>query len=117
MSDTREYAASVATETSRRRRRERAGRTAEHVAAVVLILKGYRILARRLQTHAGEIDIVAVRGRRLAFVEVKQRSDLGSARFAVTPRQQQRLQRAADAFVQRYSKYRSHDRGFDRFEV
>ena len=104
-------------ESSARRRRERAGRVAEILAACVLLMKGYRILARRLKTHAGEIDIVAVRGRRLAFVEVKQRSAFREAQQAVTSRQQDRLHRAADAFVQRYSKYRGHSRGFDRFEV
>ena len=53
--------------------RERRGRIAEWIAAAFLCLKGYRILARRYRSKLGEIDLIAVRGRRLAFVEVKRR--------------------------------------------
>jgi len=45
--------------------------SAESRAAMVLIAKDYRILARRFKTPAGEIDIVARRPRSLVFVEVK----------------------------------------------
>ncbi|MEL6298142.1 MAG: YraN family protein [Pseudomonadota bacterium] len=96
---------------------ERGGRTAEWLAAGVLLLKGYRILECRARTSAGEIDIVAVRGRRIAFVEVKRRPTLAHAATAVAPSQQARLHRAADAWVARYTRYRHHTRGFDRFEV
>jgi len=51
-----------------RRVRLRRGRVSEALAAAVLIAKGYRILGRRVRMRAGEIDIVAVRGHRLAFV-------------------------------------------------
>ena len=54
--------------------REQKGRVAEAIAAVVLMLKGYRILARRRRTPQGEIDLIAVRGRRLAFVRRKGRT-------------------------------------------
>jgi putative endonuclease len=46
--------------------RYRRGRISELVAAAVLLGKGYRILVRRCRTPYGEIDIVAVRGRRLS---------------------------------------------------
>ncbi len=59
-----------------RRRRYRRGWVSEHLAAVFLMAKGYRVLARRQKTPAGEIDLIAVRGRRLVFVEVKQRASL-----------------------------------------
>lgn len=57
--------------------RERMGRRAEMVAAWYLRIKGWRILARRVKNARGEVDIVARRGRMVAFVEVKyrQRSD------------------------------------------
>ena len=51
----------------------RLGLRAEMLAAMLLRLKGYRILAQRLKTPAGEIDMVARRGRSLAIVEVKAR--------------------------------------------
>ncbi len=78
-----------------RRRAERWGRYAEAAAALALLVKGYRPVARRLKTPAGEIDIVARRGRTLAIVEVKARATLDGAAFALGPRQQRRLARAA----------------------
>ena len=54
--------------------RYRRGRLSEWVAAAALLAKGYRILGRRVRTPYGEIDLIAVRGRRLAFVEVKRRA-------------------------------------------
>src|SRR6266566_1510804 len=57
-----------------RRAAFRRGLSAETRAAVLLVVKGYRILARRWQSPVGEIDIVARRRRVLIFVEVKARA-------------------------------------------
>jgi putative endonuclease len=105
----------VTTDAARARRvgRERAGRLAERIAAVALRLKGYRILARRVRTRVGELDLIAVRGRRLAFVEVKQRADLASATASLTARQTGRMHTAADAWLARHARYRDHELGFD----
>ena len=65
-----------------RRRNEQHGRNAETVAAWFLRLKGYRILARRVRTHVGEIDLIARHGDTLVFVEVKARRALDSAVIA-----------------------------------
>src|SRR5229473_2901128 len=65
----------------------RTGLSAEARAAVYLMAKGYRILAKRFRTPYGEIDIVARRRNLLAFVEVKARASLDEAAYAVTPRQ------------------------------
>ena len=62
-----------------RQGRERAGRFAETLAAWLLRLRGYRILARRYATPVGEIDLVARRGELLVFVEVKRRAGRGDA--------------------------------------
>ncbi len=59
--------------------RYRRGRLSEWMAAALLMAKGYRILGRRIRTPHGEIDLVAVRGSRLAFVEVKRRLTRGEA--------------------------------------
>ena len=77
------------------------GLWAESAAAWLLRLKGYRILARRWRSPLGEIDLVARRGRTLAFVEVKRRDARGLALDAVTPKQRQRIERAALLFLQR----------------
>jgi len=54
-----------------RRSAWRLGHWAETVCVAGLVLRGYRILARRLRYPVGEVDIVAQRGRTVAFVEVK----------------------------------------------
>jgi putative endonuclease len=57
----------------RRVRAYRSGLFAETIAPIMLRLNGHRIVARRYKTRVGEIDLVALKGRRLAFVEVKRR--------------------------------------------
>lgn len=97
----------------RRRRAETRGRVAETLAVLLLRLKGYRILARRLRLPAGEIDIVAARGRTLAFIEVKARGDLVAATWSVTPRQRRRLLGAAGQFMARDPRHGGADMRFD----
>ena len=70
---------------SRRRQAERKGRIAEICAAGLLLLKGYRILARRFKTPQGEVDLILRKRNALVCVEVKARADLGAALEAVTP--------------------------------
>ena len=80
---------------------------------LLLCLKGYRILARDFRVPMGEVDIVARHRQTLAFVEVKSRDTPAGGIFAVTPRQQQRIARAAAAFVGRHPHYRHHVQRFD----
>ena len=85
-----------------RHRAETWGRHAETLAALYLRLKGYRILARRVRTSAGEIDIVVRRGRQVAFVEVKARATLAEAATAIGPAAQKRLSRASNSLLGRF---------------
>jgi putative endonuclease len=78
-----------------RRRAFRRGHLAETAATWLLRCKGYRIVARRVRTPMGEIDIIARRGRTVAFVEVKERPRSEVALEAVSPRQARRLVGAA----------------------
>ena len=64
------------------------------VAALYLRAKGYRIIARNLQTPVGEIDIVARRGHLLVFVEVKYRNEVFGPEV-IANRQWQRIARTA----------------------
>lgn len=96
-----------------RRVRYQRGRRAEWLASLALRLRGYRILARREKTPLGEIDLVAVRGTRLAFIEVKQRATREAAEGAVTNAQRDRVRRAADLWLARNTRYQSHEIGFD----
>lgn len=97
--------------------RYRRGRFSELVAAALLLAKGYRILDRRCRTPYGELDLIAVRGRRLAFVEVKRRATRLDAEAALTPYQARRIVRAAAYWVSRHPRYRDHDRGLDAILV
>ncbi|NMJ43976.1 YraN family protein [Roseomonas sp. JC162] len=83
----------------RGRRAEAAGRGAEDVAAAALARDGWRVLARRTRTPAGELDLVAERDGLLAFVEVKARPSLTEAAFALGARQRMRLVAAAEWWV------------------
>ena len=86
--------------TQRGGRAWRQGHAAEWSAALWLMLKGYRILGFRLNSRAGEIDILARRGRVLAVVEVKRRATLEAALAALTPQQTARLVATAQQVVQ-----------------
>jgi putative endonuclease len=72
------------------------GRFAEQLAALWLMLRGWRILGFRLKTPQGEIDLLARRGRILAVVEVKSRTSIEAALASVHVTQQARLRRAGE---------------------
>jgi putative endonuclease len=98
---------------SDRRAAERRGRRAEALTAVHLVLTGWRILESRARTGAGEIDLVACRGKVLAFIEVKERARLDDAREALSPRQRQRLIRAGAVWRSRHDRFADHEVRFD----
>jgi putative endonuclease len=81
---------------------ERRGRRGEWVAILYLAMKGYRILGRRLRTPFGEVDIAAWKRGVLVIVEVKARASFAAGMYAVTPRAQQRIARAAQSLVGRW---------------
>lgn len=83
-----------------RRRAYRRGHRAEKLAALLLLLKGYRIVARRYSSPYGEIDLIARRGRSLVFVEVKARPTKREALESITSSQRQRIAAAARAYLQ-----------------
>ena len=89
------------------------GISAESRAAAFLIAKGYRILARRWRSRAGEIDIVARRRGLLVFVEVKARERFDDAAEAVLPRQQRRIVAAAEVWLAGHPDIGDTDIRFD----
>lgn len=97
----------------RRRQAERGGRRAELIAAWYLRLKFYRILARRYRTPVGEIDLIARRGRTIAFVEVKLRPSEAEALDAVRPAAARRIVKAAEYWVGAHPAAVHYDRRFD----
>ena len=91
----------------------RTGLSAENRAAAFLMAKGYRILAKRFRTPYGEIDLVARKRNLLVFVEVKARASLDEAAYAVTPRQQQRIIAAAQAWLMSHPEHAEFELRFD----
>jgi len=96
-----------------RRRRHRSGLNAETIVAALLIASGHRILARRFKTPVGEIDLIAVKAGRIAFVEVKRRSTSEDCEAAITPMLRHRVRRAANLWLARNPRFQRHDIGFD----
>jgi putative endonuclease len=91
----------------------RTGLSAEARAAIYLMAKGYRILAKRFRTPHGEIDLIAKRRNLVAFVEVKARATLDEAAFAVTPRQQSRIIDAAQGWLIAHPEHAELELRFD----
>jgi len=81
---------------------ERRGRGAETLACWFLRLKGWRIIARRARVPGGEVDIIARRGKTLAFVEVKARATEDAAAFALDEWRLRRVVVAAERLAPRY---------------
>ena len=87
-----------------RRQAEQGGRHAETIAAWWLRLKGWTILGRRVRIPLGEVDLVARRGKTLAFVEVKARASDAEADLALDEYRLRRVAAAAEALVPRYAR-------------
>ncbi len=85
-------------------RRQRLGRRAEELAATRLTTAGWELVERNARTRYGELDLVALDGRALVFVEVKAGRDgsvFGPERpvQSVTPDKQRRVRRLAAAWM------------------
>jgi len=77
----------------------RDGQRAELFACFLLMLKGYRILARRYRTPVGEIDIVAYKKKMVIAIEVKYRQSYIAAAESITLRQQRRIEQGISFFL------------------
>lgn len=96
----------------------RLGIRAEALCKILLIFKGYSIIAKRYKTPVGEIDLIAVRGDVLAFVEVKARPDMAQAAESISLWQRKRIARAAQYFCLRHGRrYARHHWRFDAMLV
>lgn len=83
------------------------GLWAEWVAALYMMLRGYRFRAWRYKTPVGEIDLVMSRGRQIVFVEVKARAKIDDGVGAIRTASYSRLQRAAEHYLTRYARGRT----------
>ena len=102
----------------RRQAAESHGRRSEILAALWLSCKFYRVLGRRVKTHLGELDLIAMSPRgAVCFVEVKARALEGAAAEAVTFRQRARIVRAAALYLGARPKLRHKAVRFDAILV
>ncbi len=92
---------------------EARGRHAEAQAADHWLSRGFRVLARRLRTGAGELDLVVADARTLVFVEVKSRGSFTAAAHAISARAQARLLEAASTALAQNPDWSRPDTRFD----
>jgi len=83
---------------------ETRGRKAERRAAWWLRLHGWRILGERLRVAAGEVDLVARRGRIVAFIEVKWRERPEDLDLAIDQYRLRRVAAAAEMLSARFAR-------------
>jgi putative endonuclease len=90
---------------------------AESAACKALVLDGWTVLARRMRTEAGEVDIIAATGDVLAIVEVKARASLADAATALGARQRARLLAAAEIVLADHPEWARAGMRFDLIVV
>ena len=93
------------------------GKDAEAAACRALTRDGWNVLAQRLRTEAGEIDVVAAKPDMLAIVEVKSRPTLGDAAMALGARQRARLLAAAEIVLAEHPEWVREGMRFDLMVV
>ena len=93
--------------------RQQLGTDGERAAERFLRARGYTILARNYRCPLGEVDLIALDGGTVVFVEVKTRRGAGSPFDAVDPRKQRQIARAAEHYL---NAHRLQDRDV-RFDV
>lgn len=97
--------------------KENQGKFAEFMALQYLRLKGYSLVSCNYVTGrgtgAGEVDIIVKNQSTLVFIEVKKRKDISTASYAIQPKQQQRIRRAAEVFLAHHPEYQDFDIRFD----
>jgi len=96
-----------------RKQAEQRGRRAEMFAAWLLRFKGYTILEERQKTPHGEVDLIALKGKVLAIIEVKQRPTLELAQQALHNADLSRIEEAAYYYQAKHTKWENKTIRFD----
>ena len=102
---------------AKRLRAYRRGHRGEWLAALAVMLKGFRIIARRYRTKLGEIDLIARRGDLVLIIEVKVRATLIEAMDAIARQSERRIEAAADLWLSRQPDYGRLSVRFDMVAV
>jgi len=87
--------------------RSQKGREGETRAAMLLKAAGMRIIARNVRSSVGEIDLVALDGETIVFVEVKTWSVLGieELQYSISEKKQRRIIETAKYFLDSHREY------------
>ena len=95
--------------------RQRDGDQAEALAAAYLERNGLRILERNYRVRGGELDLMALDGETLVFVEVRYRKSarFGGAAASIDTRKQQRLIHAAQVYLLKHPRQANRPCRFD----
>ncbi len=91
------------------------GRDGEAAAAAELEARGYRIVARNFRSRSGEVDLIALDGDTLVFVEVKAWTRFGieDLEYSITARKRGRIIETAKFFLATHREYNSMAVRFD----
>lgn len=99
------------------RKNNKQGHFAEFIARLFLNLKGYVCLAQNYRgikgTASGEVDLIMKKNDTIVFIEVKKRSSIDEAAYAIIPKQQSRIQKTAEVFLQRNPDFQKYNIRFD----
>lgn len=77
------------------------GLLAEFYTKIILICKGYKILAMRFKTSLGEIDIICLKNKQIIFIEVKSRKDTAQFFDVINRKQKNRIIKASQIFLKK----------------
>lgn len=77
------------------------GQEGEDLASQIIEKDGLKILVRNFRCPIGEMDIIAIEGERLIFIEVRTRSTqkFGWGEESIQPKKRIRLQRIAEYYI------------------
>ena len=81
------------------------GLYAEKIAAILLLIKGYKILDSRFKSKIGEIDLICSKNKKIIFAEVKFRHDKQALIDVITYKQQRRIINTANLYLQTNKLY------------
>jgi putative endonuclease len=93
------------------------GIISEMFVVLYLSFRGYIILKRRYKTVSGEIDIIAKRGNKISFIEVKSRMKNEQLDYAFTQTQAERIRNAGSIYLSKNIKFRNYENSFDLIKV
>lgn len=88
------------------------GIVAEYIILLLYKICFYRILHRRYKSYIGEVDLIAVRGKNLVFIEVKARKS-GLYDGIVSNNQIDRIRNTAELFLSRNPEFSKYNVRFD----